>query len=317
MAEAVFEVRFAGPLVSVQDDGRAGMMRYGVPRSGPMDRKALAIANTALGNPPGAAGIEVSLGGLAMQCTEGAVTLAIAGGGFIVEAGGRKLGSWSVTTLRAGDRLAIRRGPWGAWTCLAFAGRVVAPSWLGSQSTHTLSGLGGGRIVTGATIRIADAEVRSPDRGIPCPVSARPRAHLHAVFGPQDRCFAPQARAAFFGAPYQVTDAADRMGVRLKGAELALQGALSIPSEPILRGSVQVPGDGMPTVLMADHQTSGGYPKIATLMDDDLDGFAQLRPRDPVAFIDTSPERAVAIARQRARSFDTYLAALARRATAG
>jgi len=315
MTDAVFRVRFAGPLVSVQDGGRPGLMRYGVPASGPMDRKALIIANTALGKPAGAPGIEVSLGGLVMDLVEGAVTLAIAGGGFVVEAGTQRLGSWAVFTLHAGDTLTIRRGPWGAWTCLAFAGDLDTPTWLGSASTHALSGFGGGRLVAGATLTVRNTRLLEDDRPLPCPVSARPRNRLHAVFGPQGRCFVPAARSALFGAPYQVTDAADRMGVRLRGSALELNGALSIPSEPILRGSVQVTGDGMPAVLMADHQTTGGYPKIATVLSDDLDGFAQLRPNDPVGFVETSPERAVAIARQRAQSFATYLSSIVRRAS--
>ncbi len=115
--------------------------------------------------------------------------------------------------------------------------------------------------------------------------------------GPQERFFAPDVQAAFLTDVFRVTDAGDRMGVRLRGPKLVPEGALSIPSEPILRGSVQVAGDGVATVLMADHQTTGAIPKIATVIGADLDGFAQLRPRDAVIFQSVSPDAAVGAAR--------------------
>ena len=314
MAEAVFSVIHAGPHVTVQDGGRPGLMRYGVPASGPMDRMSLAIANTALGNPPGQAGIEVSLGGLALDCRSGAVTLAVAGGGFILGAGERRLGSWTVLTVRAGERLTIRPGPWGNWTCLAFAGQVQAPLWLGSRATHSASGLGGGRLAAGQELVITGTELHQAREGaIPCPVWARPRAAVRAVLGPQDRFFAPETVELLTSRPFQLTDSYDRMGVRLRGPRFDMASALSIPSEPILRGSVQVSGDGAATVLLADHQTTGGYPKIATLIGDDIDGFAQLRPHDFARFRLVPPEEAVAIARHRARQKAAYLAALRRR----
>jgi biotin-dependent carboxylase-like uncharacterized protein len=278
-----------------------------------MDRKALASANVALGNAAGAPCIEVSRGGLTLDCLSGRVTLAAAGGGFILDIDGARQGSWTVFTIMAGQQLTIRPGPWGSWTCLAFAGRLDAPVWLGSQSTHAQSGLGGGRVVTGQEIRIDDAETRDDRTGdIACPVWARPGHVLHAVPGPQDRFFAPETMQALTTSIYHLTDAYDRMGVRLKGPDLAPQGALSIPSQAIVRGSVQVAGDGVPTVLLSDHQTTGGYPKIATVLADDLDGFVQLRPHDAVRFQIIGPDQAIRIARQRRLAFDRYLQTLAR-----
>jgi biotin-dependent carboxylase-like uncharacterized protein len=304
-------VVFAGPQVTVQDAGRPGAMRYGVPASGPMDRKAFAIANAVLGNAPGTPVIEVSRGGLTLDCAAGAVTLAVAGGGFILQHGATRAGSWRILTLRAGERLALRPGPWGSWTYLAFAGQLQAPSWLGSVATHGPSGFGGGALIAGQSLQVTDSRQMPYREGsIACPVWARPRALIHAVAGPQDRFFDADTLATFGTAPFQLTDACDRMGVRLRGPVLMPEAALSIPSEPILRGSVQVSGDGVATVLLADHQTTGGYPKIATLLDDDLDGFAQLRPRDTVRFRLIAPQTAVAIARQRAGRFQAYLARL-------
>lgn len=312
MTQARLHIDFAGPLVSLQDGGRPGHMRFGVPASGAMDRLAFAAANLALGNPAGQPGIEVSVGGLALTCAAGSVTLAVAGGGFIVQTARQRLGSWTVLTLAKGDRLTLRPGPWGSWTYLAFAGRIDAAEWLDSLSTHTASGMGGGRLLSGQDLILQGAEIRADRHGaIPCPVMARPRHRLRCVAGPQDRFFPPEVQNDLAQAVFQVSEAYDRMGTRLKGPALPPRHALGIPSEPILRGSVQVSGDGVPTVLMADHQTTGGYPKIATVLDCDLDAFAQCRPRDRVGFLPVTPGQAVQIARAFRRQTDAYLDALA------
>ncbi|MDF3854482.1 biotin-dependent carboxyltransferase family protein [Paracoccus sp. P2] len=311
MSGTVLSVGFAGPHVSVQDGGRPGLMRYGVPGSGAMDRRSFAAANIALGNPAGAPGIEISLGGLALECLSGTVSFAVAGGGFIVEHAGTRRSSWTVATLRAGERLTVRPGPWGSWCYLAFAGLLRSPRWLGSASTHAISGFGGGRLATGARLVIADAARREEREGsIPCPVAARPRRELRVTMGPQQRFFSAEAISAFLSGTWRMTDAWDRMGVRLAGPSIAPHAALDMPSEPIVRGSVQIAGDGVATVLLADHQTTGGYPKIATVLDCDLDSFVQLRPRDAVAFRPVSPEQAISLSRTAAIGAATYFRAL-------
>lgn len=304
MTAATLSVSFAGPHVTIQDAGRPGLMRYGVPASGPMDRSSFVLANAALGNPAGHPGIEISLGGLSLHCQSGAVTLALVGGGFIAETKVRKRGAWNIFTLNAGETLTIRPGPWGSWSYLAFAGNLEAESWLGSRATHGSSGFGGGKLTTGQTLTIADAQALPAREGpIPCPVWARPRHLLRCTLGPQDRFFAAETLATFTTARFETTDAFDRMGLRLRGPSVAPSNALSIPSEPILRGSVQVSGDGTATVLLSDHQTTGGYPKIATVLGCDLDAFVQCRPRDAVMFQAITPAEAIAITRQNAIRF--------------
>ncbi len=317
MADAAFTVAVVGPQVSVQDAGRFGMMRFGVPASGPMDRAAFAIANRVLGNPAGAAGVEVSVGGLTLDCVAGAVRFAVVGGGFVVAVDDQRGGSWMTGVVRAGQRLAIRPGPWGSWTCLAFAGQMVATDWLGSSATHALSDLGGGKLVSGAQITVRGADAGGNAAGlrtaaIPCPVWARPRPVVRLVAGPQDRFFDAEAMAKLLSEPFQITDAYDRMGVRLRGPTLVPNASLTMPSEPVVRGSVQVAGDGVATVLLADHQTTGGYPKIATVLDADLDSFVQLRPQDRIRFKAVGPDQAIAIARARRAGVDRYLATLTR-----
>ena len=312
MTEALLSVTFAGPLVSVQDAGRPGLMRYGVPTSGPLDRRAFAAANVALGNSANTPVIEVSLGGLALTCLSGTVSFAVAGGGFILDHGCVRRGSWTTATLRPGETLTIRRGPWGSWCYLAFAGQLQSPAWLGSNATHAISGFGGGKLITGQTLTVEVPQIHTERAGIiPCPVHARPRHEARVTLGPQDRFFDPEAIKDFLSGKWAMTDAWDRMGVRLAGPSIAPKAALDMPSEPILRGSVQVTGDGVASLLLADHQTTGGYPKIATVLDCDLDGLMQLRARDLVRFTPVTPDDAIFYARQTAETEARYLQVIA------
>lgn len=311
MTRALFRVEHAGPLTTVQDRGRFGYLRYGVTEAGPMDRQAFAIAQAALGNPPGAAAIETTIGGVTLRCLEGAVTVASVGGGFHTLLDGKPVGAWAVFTLREGSLLTVRPGYWGSWTYLAFAGDIVAPAWLGSRATNVLSDFGGKRLEAGQDLEIRDAACRPErERDLPLPVTSRPRQEIRVVLGPQDRFFAPATIRQFLSEPFTLSNEYDRMGVRLRGPMLPIAAKLDMPSEAIPRGSVQVPGHGDPIVLLADHQTTGGYPKIAVLASVDQDAFAQLRSRDRVAFRAVSLDQAVAIARTRRSAQRHYLDAL-------
>jgi biotin-dependent carboxylase-like uncharacterized protein len=311
MAWAGLVVRSVGPLVTIQDRGRRGFLRFGVPASGPMDRDAFEIAHAALGCDSPCAAIEVSLGGLALECVEGAVTLAVAGGGFSLTVDKSAMGSWTVVNVRAGSSVTVRPGSWGSWAYLAFAGRLKAKAWLGSVSTHALSGLGGGTLTVGQTLEIEDAELREERaQEISCPAWARPRAQLDVVFGPQDRFFSRETRERLISQPFTLTEGFDRMGVRLSGPSLTPDAMLDMPSEPIAYGSIQVSGDGVPTVLLADHQTTGGYPKIATVVSDQIAGLVQHRSRSQISFRSVAPEAAVRELRIRRQHVETFLASL-------
>lgn len=312
MNEAVLRIIAAGPHVSIQDGGRPGLARFGVPRSGPMDRIALAAGNTALGNPSGQAGIELSFGGLMLECLSGELGFAVTGGGFVCDHGGHRRHGWFAETLRAGDRLAIRPGFWGTWACLTLAGDIEADAWLDSRATHVPSGLGGGKVVAGQTIRVTQARPLLRETPIPVPVFALPRHKLHVTLGPQDDLFPDSAVRDFLHGQFRLGSAYDRMGVRLDGPRLVPQQALDIASGPIARGSVQVDGQGVATVLLADHQTTGGYPRIATVLDAELDAFVQLRPGDQLRFRAVSADEAGAIARTRRQTVARYLEGLRR-----
>ena len=311
MADAAFTVDFAGPLVTLQDAGRPGHMRYGVPASGPMDRLAFEAVHAALGNRPGQTAIEISLGGLILRCTQGAVTLAIAGGDFTLQHGSQKSRSWTILTLRKGERLSITAGKAGSWAYLACAGTIAASDWLGSRATHSTSGFGGRVIRAGHEIALSDAVIREDREGdIPQP-DFPAGGPIRVVTGPQDQHFAEATVSRFLTETYTVSDAYDRMGMRLKGPDLPPDAALSIPSEPIVRGSVQVSGDGVPTVLLADHQTTGGYPKIATVIAQDTDRLAQYRAGQTLRFKAISGAQAVDEARHYAARKTKYLADIA------
>lgn len=310
MSRAVFLVEHAGPLTTVQDRGRFGYLRYGVTEAGPMDRQAFAIAQAALGNPPDAAAIETTIGGVSLRCIEGEATVASVGGGFHCLLDGKPVGAWGVFGVREGSLVTVRPGYWGSWTYLAFAGDIVAPDWLGSRATNVLSDFGGMRLEAGQRLEIRDAERRpGRERDLPLPVTSRPRQEVRVVLGPQDRFFAPETVRQFLTEPFTLTNEYDRMGVRLRGPKLPIAAALDMPSEALPRGSVQVPGHGDPIILMADHQTTGGYPKVAVLASADQDGFAQLRSRDRVAFRAVTQDQAVSAARSRRGALQQYLAA--------
>jgi biotin-dependent carboxylase-like uncharacterized protein len=309
MNTASLRVVAAGPLVTFQDGGRLGHLRHGIPASGPMDRTAHAIANVVLGNPAAATAVEVSRAGASFECVGASLTVAVVGGRFRISVNGAAVGPDIVVTLVPGDQLVVAAGPSGSWTYLAVAGELAASQWFGHTATHSLSGLGGGHVAAGLDVEVSAARA---DPLVDGPVVVFPGNGLvdgavRVVLGPQDHRFTAEALHQFVTVPFALTEGFDRMGVRLDGPRLDLDAALSIPSEPIVRGSVQVAGDGVATVLLADHQTTGGYPKIATVVGADLDAFCQLRPGDSVRFVSVTPAQTIVIARARASAFEKFL----------
>ena len=299
MSDVEFSISFAGPLVTFQDIGRPGNMRYGVSASGPMDIVSFEAANAVLGNETKQTAIEISLGGLILQCHEGSITLAITGGDFLIEYQGQKISSWTVLTIQKGERLSIRAGKSGSWAYLAFSGKLNVKDWLKSNSTHSTSGFGGGVLKTGQKFTLTDASNQANRIGPILKPSFNTNDLIHAVLGPQDQYFMNTAIEIFSDSIFKVSDNYDRIGMQLTGPKLELKSALSIPSEPVVKGSIQVSGDGIPTILLADHQTTGGYPKIATVISSDINRLVQFRSNQSVEFILISSNEAL----QKTRKF--------------
>jgi allophanate hydrolase len=234
MAEARFTVRACGPLVSYQDGGRPGMMRFGVAASGPMDRLAHAAAQAALGQPQGATALEVSLGGLELACDAGEVSFSVTGGEFQVVHAGAIVKSGCVRTIRAGETLAIRPGRWGSWAYLAFCGELACRPWAGRAATHSTSGLGGGLLASGSTIVVRESAVceeREGELAAPAFTPAQPRVRV--VLGPQTEHFEAGGVERLLAEDYSVSPACDRMGMRLEGPALpTTRPRAAIPRSP-------------------------------------------------------------------------------------
>jgi biotin-dependent carboxylase-like uncharacterized protein len=305
-------VRDCGPMSSLQDSGRVGWRRFGVSASGAMDRLSQAHANVLVGNDPGAATIEMTLLGGTFEAAEGPVRIAVSGASAKVTVDGRLIAAGSSAMLRAGEAVTVGPSHTGVFIYLAVAGGFEIDPMLGSLSLHPRAGIGGigGRpLRAGDELPIAGPSPSGPELTVG-PPSLEPDASIRVVLGPQDDHFGENAIATFLSAAYSVSPEADRMGYRLAGTTIPHLRGFNIVSDGIVPGSVQVPGSGVPIVMMADHQTTGGYPKIATVITPDLRVIAQRRPGDSVRFAAVSVEEA----HELARAHRHLLAGLAARA---
>lgn len=266
-------------LVTVQDRGRRGAMRYGVSQSGAMDTVRFAQALALAGGTPTAA-FEVGVLGAAFEAS-GRVVLAVTGPGFTVRVEGaepRTVTPPARIVLEDGERLALLPGATGMWAYVAVPGIDFGPPVLGSYATNARTGLGARDFAR--PFPVADAPALGPLVAEDIPL---PDGPIGILPGPQQHLFEPAVQRTFAEEPYRVTDQLDRMGYRLEGPPLAAV-SHDIISDGIVRGAVQVPGNGQPIVLGADRAPTGGYPKIAVLAAADLPRFTQLRPGSTVRF---------------------------------
>ena len=281
-----FQVLSPGFLTTVQDAGRFGWQRFGVSPSGAMDWFALRAANRLVDNSPGCAALEFALEGLAVR-TEGDCLVAGAGRGYRLRIGGRGIGLWMAAWARGGEVIEVVAEPGGAggWGYLALAGGVDLPAVLGSRSTYLRAGLGGlsGRALQAADVLptgSADLKRLKALAGRWLPPAFRPayadRVTLAVMPGPQADWFDAGSQRSFYASEYTVSAASDRMGYRLEGASLHLNNPSELLSEGMPVGSVQVASGGQPMVMMSDHGTTGGYPKIAVVSTADLPLLAQV-----------------------------------------
>jgi len=288
-------VERTGPLVTVQDRGRPGWARSGVSRSGAADRRSLLRANLLVGNTSSAAGLEVLLGGLHVRATAHLV-VAVSGAECPLAVDGRPVPRDAVLDLPPGARLCLGTATAGLRAYLAVRGGVAVPPELGSRSRDTLAALGPQPLVPGDTVPVGPSGPGAgPDVGgwpvlDVAPVGPLPGLQdvltLRAVPGPRLDRLTSRAALALWRTRWAVATASDRVGVRLDGPPLDLdpEAAAGLPSEPLVRGAVQVPPGGQPVIFLADHPVTGGYPVAAVVLDADTDRLAQARPGRPVRF---------------------------------
>ncbi len=304
---AEIEILDCGAATTIQDAGRYGLQRFGVGPAGAMDRTALAIANLLVGNTPHEAAIEFAGLGGRFRVTEGEIRIALAGADAVLTVEGEAVPPFTSATLRAGDVFSVGPTRSGLFAMLAFAGGLGVPPELGSLSLHMRAGIGGlnGRgLRPGDVIPLRRDRVEGDDLVLIDPPAAD-HGPIRVVLGPQDDHFTAEGIETFLSSTYTVSQQADRMGYRLSGPKVAHANGFNIVSDGIVTGAIQIPGSGEPIVLMADRQTTGGYPKIATIISCDLPRFAQMRPGSQITFKAIPVQEAIEATRAHARRIES------------
>ncbi|MDE2790112.1 MAG: biotin-dependent carboxyltransferase family protein [Paracoccaceae bacterium] len=298
-----------GAGTTIQDWGRFGFRRFGVSTSGVMDRDSAAMANALAGNPPGTACVEFQMAGGRLAVESGTVVIAASGQGCKLRIGGQAIpDGWSARS-EPGDLIEVRPVRGGVYAYLAIGGGFDLPEAMGSLSVHRRSGIGGRALVPGDRL-----PARSPERGKLSRVAAASEVSgpIRFVAGPQGDHFTDDSLELLACGPFTVSPDSDRMAYRLSGPRLRHAGDANIVSDGVLAGSIQVPGDGIPTVLLRDCQTTGGYPKIATVISADLGRLAQTAPGEVVRFASVTLGESIAAARRAAERLQERMAAIER-----
>ncbi len=291
----MIQVLVPGLLTTVQDLGRSGLGAFGVPVGGAADAHALRLGNLLLGNEEGAAALEATLVGPELLFEATAVVV-LAGAPFGAQLDGAPLPPWEAVSVPAGGRLAVGRAFSGARGYVCVRGGLDVPSVLGSRATDVATGFGG---LDGRPLRAGDrlsvGAARGEPRGKRVDAAAArwsgPRRRLRVTPGSQDDWFGVDALAAFASRSFRVSASSSRTGIRLEGEPLAAP-SRSLVTEGVVAGAVQVPPAGLPIVLLVEHPSTGGYPKIGSVISADLSALAQLRPGENVRFAQVSFEEA-------------------------
>jgi biotin-dependent carboxylase-like uncharacterized protein len=283
----VIRILDPGPQTTVQDLGRFGQLRYGIPPSGPVDRFAFVLANRLVGNPDGAAALECTLVGPRFE-VDASCALAVTGADMPVTVNGREAPGWTTLGLRPGDAVTLGPARGGVRSYVAFSGGLDCPLVMGSRSTYLrgqLGGLDGRALRKDDRLRIVATEPpprwRVARHVVP-DYTGEPTVRV--VLGPQADRFTREGIGALLGSAYAMLPQSDRMGARLSGERIAHSRGHDIISDGIALGSVQVPGDGQPIVLLVDRQSTGGYTKVATVCSFDVGRVGQVRPGQSLRF---------------------------------
>jgi antagonist of KipI len=300
----------------VQDLGRTGVRQFGVSTSGALDSFALRVANLLVGNDEGAAGLEITLGGLQLRFDDERI-VAWCGGEFDVQIGSRALPAGHVAHLQRGDELKFGHAQIGCRCWLAISGGIDVPVVLGSRSTDLRANFGG---IEGRALRDDEVIPLSKWPGSPTPATAisswsaphgwvspaRRGPILRFIRGVDWNRFNASTLQRFTSEAFTVSADSDRMGIRLDGPELKRQDETDLISEAVVPGTIQVPPSGKPILLLGDCQTIGGYPKIAHVITVDLGVAAQLHAGDGVRFFEVSQQDAHRLLMERERDFERF-----------
>ncbi len=309
MRATMLEVLDVSGLVTFQDSGRRGSQSYGVPVSGPMDWFAHRAANSLLRNSSDAVTIEIGLGEVTFHALRD-TTLAVTGAGFEVANYVWTFPLWTSFYVRAGWYVHVKKISGGNWAYLAIAGGFGAQSMLGSKSTYLRGGLG-------SAIRAGDILQAGKPAGELIKLAARDfplekymnysqSPVIEVIAGPQQERFTEGGIQTFYGSEYTLSKSFDRMGYRLEGNNISHSGSADLISEGMTMGSIQVPANGQPIVMMADSPTTGGYPKIANVIRADLPLLAQCEAgSSKIQFRETTVEEAQGKLRKMDKAFKT------------
>jgi len=285
----LFRVINPGFFTTVQDLGRQGFLKYGVPVSGAMDDFSLLLANMLVTNKPNDACLEIPLIGPELEALKD-TQIAITGGNISPQINGQDIEMWQTLKIKEGDVVSFGKTRNGCRAYLSIRGGINVPPVLGSRSTYIrceMGGIKGRQLKTGDFIegfnsaKVLDVKLSLPEDYIP---TFSNEAHVRVVLGPQLDSFTEKGVETFLSNPYTISLEADRMGYRLDGSVIEHKAQIETISDAILPGTVQVPPNGKPIITMKDAQTTGGYPKIATLITSDLYILGQAKPKDTVYF---------------------------------
>jgi biotin-dependent carboxylase-like uncharacterized protein len=314
---AALRVLAPGLMTTLQDLGRPGYQHFGVPVSGALDHVSLRTANLLVGNAAGVGALEIAYQGPTLRIEVDSVRIAVAGGRAAIDifpidsegTAGRRLAPYESARLLRGEVLRIGALAGSAVAYLAVQGGFDIAPVLGSQSTLIRVAIGGfeGRALrAGDILPLKQGAAAERNEMVLPPIDLGLRGHVRVVLGPQDDHFTRAGLRTLLGNAYTVSQASDRMGMRLDGPPLEHSSkGYNIVSDGTAHGSIQVPGNGLPIVLLADRQTTGGYPKIATVISADIPVLGRLTPGAKIAFEAVDIEAAEAAARQLAADIET------------
>lgn len=296
----MIEIISAGMLSTVQDLGRFKVMKNGFTQSGAMDAYSTKIANKLCKNDVNAPVIEMTMLGITAKF-KGEHIFAISGGIFDISLNGNRIRTNKAYVAKDGDVLSIKGAKQGLRCYLAVAGGFDVPLFMGSASTNlkiNVGGFNGRKLKAGDILKIGKADkIKNIEKRELPENTYNNTVRVRVVLGPQDDMFSENDLMLFSKQQYTVTSDLDRMGIRLWGIALRGKEKLEIISDAITFGSIQITNSGMPIILMADHQTTGGYAKIATVISADLPKLAQVKPNDKISFeiidIDTAEKAAI------------------------